>query len=382
MDEQPAVLPFSSPLSTPLVPRSVIQDGHEFYVYVSIALFAVHDQHQSVRHRLWDMFARMAWKTPLSALVAPGAYLGPLTTDNEELRPILDACIVYLGLQRQAQREFQSVSQTLKDYVARQMDQPLPAPLYVMCPLVAKVYHLGVVLYDAGSPPADTLATRGEPSSRLLGEEALWRPVYTWHPPEDTLPPLRYLHLLQRGDTLQMLVNRKTDDDDLRVLVPTRVVGTLPAALKTHYLFEAASSRAIEARAVYKLDVFDCKQRRHLKVGSFVAPGMAEQGSRRLQTLHYMRLDMSISKKSDYVFLIEGCQDAAVPIHIYACSSSPTQGVRCATLIGHWRVDHTSPRVVLRDQDDALLIVPNASSQDAADACVRLEWKCRVSARE
>jgi hypothetical protein len=180
-----------------------------------------------------------------------------------------------------------------------------------------------------------------------------------------------------------MLVNRRTDADDLRVLVPTRVVGTLPAALKTHYLFEAASSKAIVAHAVYQLDVFDCKQRRHLLVGSFVAPGIVEQGTRRLQTLHYLRLDMSIiSKKSDYVFLIEGCQKAAVPIHIYACSSSQAPGTRCATLIGHWRVDHVSPRVVLRDQDDALLIVPNASSQEAADACVRLEWKCRVATRE
>jgi hypothetical protein len=70
---------------------------------------------------------------------------------------------------------------------------------------------------------------------------------------------------------------------------------------------------------------------------------------------------------------------AAVPIHIYGCSS---QGARSATLIGHWRVDHTSPRVVLRKTDDALLIVPNANSREAADACVRLEWKCMVISRE
>ena len=36
-------------LTIPLTPRSVVQDGHEFYVYISIALFGVHDQHQHVR---------------------------------------------------------------------------------------------------------------------------------------------------------------------------------------------------------------------------------------------------------------------------------------------------------------------------------------------
>ena len=71
--------------------------------------------------------------------------------------------------------------------------------------------------------------------------------------------------------------------------------------------------------------------------------------------------------------------EAAVPVHIYACSSQGSALTkRCATLIGHWRVDHTSPRVILGDMDDAMLIVPGAASREAADACVRHEWKCQV----
>jgi len=103
-----------------------------------------------------------------------------------------------------------------------------------------------------------------------------------------------------------MLVNRKTDADDVRVLVPTRVVGSLPAELKTHHLFEAASSRTIDERAIYRLNVFDCKKRCNLVVGSFVSPNA--QKDPQIQTLHYMRVDMSISCNTDYIFVIEGCQ--------------------------------------------------------------------------
>jgi hypothetical protein len=159
------------------------------------------------------------------------------------------------------------------------------------------------------------------------------------------------------------------------------VVSTLPAELKTHYLFEPPASRAIDEKATYRLDVFDCKQRRHLIVGSFVSPGTSSDPH--IQTLHYMRLDMSVSKHSEYIYVIGGCQEAAVPVHIYACSSQgPALTARSATLVGHWRVDHTSPRVVLHDTDDAVLIVPNAASREAADACVRHEWKCIVASRE
>jgi hypothetical protein len=371
----------------------VIQDGHEFYVYVSIALFGVHDQHQNVRQRLWDMFSRLAWKLPLSTMMTPATRTPGLCLDNEEARPLLDACIAYLGLERQARLDFSVISEQLRRYVMRQTHEALTAPLLVMCPLVARVYHLGVVLYDAGN---EEPSPRGSmpPSSKPLAEA--WHPVRTWQPPEDTLPPVRYLHLLQRKNTLQMLVNRKTDADDVRVLVPTRVVGSLPAELKTHHLFEAASSKSIDDRATYRLNVFDCKQRCNLVVGSFVSPKARQDPQ--IQTLHYMRVDMTISCNSDYIFVIEGCQEvragsaergllslpqAAVPIHIYGCSSQGgTQASRCATLIGHWRVDHTSPRVILRKTDDALLIVPNAASREAADACVRLEWKCLVISRE
>jgi hypothetical protein len=186
------------------------------------------------------------------------------------------------------------------------------------------------------------------------------------------------VHLLQRQDSLQMLVNRRTNAEDVRVLVPTRVVPSLPAELKTHYLFEPASSRIICERAKYHLDVYDVQKRLHLTVGPFVSP-RALADNQPIKTLHYMRLDMCLNK-ADYLFEIKGCQEDKVPIYIYACSLQ--NATRSASLIGHWRVDHISPRVILRDTDDTILIVPAATSREAADACVRHEWNCQVKGRE
>ena len=109
-----------------------------------------------------------------------------------------------------------------------------------------------------------------------------------------------------------MLVNRKTGTEDGRALVPTRVVTTLPLELKTHHLFEAASSEDIVKRAVYSLDVFDNATRLHLTVGPFVSPEASKEP--KVHTLHYIRLDMSVNRNSNYVFMVEGCQK--VPAHL------------------------------------------------------------------
>ena len=362
--------PPPSPPQQELVPRSVVQDGHEFYVYISIAVFGVHDQYQDVRYRLWDMFCRLVWKMPLDGIASAKFRTPPLNLEDTEARACLDASIAHLGLARLAALDYAAVSERIRDHVILQTTQPLSAPLYVVCPLVSRTYRLGMVLYDARTD-----------ASRPNEE---WHPTRTWDPPDDTFKPVRYVHLLQRRDTLQMLVDRKTTGaENIRLLVPTRVVATLSSDLKTHPLFEAASSDEIVKRAIYTLAVFDETKRVHLPVGPFIAPGSLIQDTD-MNTLHYIRLDMSVvSKKSNYRFLIESCQKTSVPIHIYACSAqSGTVTRRSATLIGHWRVDYTSPRIDVRDTDDAILIVPGAASREAADACVRCEWKCQVVSRK
>jgi|WetSurMetagenome_2_1015567.scaffolds.fasta_scaffold00184_38 hypothetical protein len=310
---------------TSLAPRSVVQDGHEFYVYMSIVLLNVHDQHESVRYRLWDMFCRLVWKAPLSEIATTTLKTPALNHGNEETKPILDACIRYLGLEQQAREDHgaAAVSERIREYVVRQMTRPLPAPLRVVCPLVARTFRLGMVLYDASAAAMTTTTAE---------KNDTWEPTCTWDPPPDTLPPLRYVHLLQRRNTLQMLVNRKPDGvaggdgnaiNDVRALVPTRVIGTLPTEFKTHYLFEAASSEEIVARAVYSLRIYDNAKRCHLTVGSFVSPAATQDPN--VRTLHYLRLDMTINRQSDYVYLIHGCQQVQ---HPFVCASPSLSSIK------------------------------------------------------
>ena len=133
----------------------------------------------------------MAWKIPLDGIMSTSTRTPLLNFNSEEARPYLDACIAHLGLERQARLDYATVSESIRDYVVRQMAQSLPAPLRVVCPLVARTYRLGMVLYDA----APLLVQDGDEG---------WHPTCTWDPPTDTLKPYRYVHLLQRRETLQV----------------------------------------------------------------------------------------------------------------------------------------------------------------------------------
>jgi hypothetical protein len=344
-----------------LCPRSVAQDGNEFYVLASIIIFGVHDRHQEIRRRLWDGFARSVWGLALDDLLPKGTDPGPLP-ERARTSPyysIWQGFIVPRTVKYEV--NLAKVRTLLLDYIRRHATTGTSAPLELACPLLSAIYGLGVVLYDAGQPDGD--------------DPTMWHPRQTWEPPDDTLPPIRYLHLMQRRGTLQMLVDANAlPNRDIRTLIPTRVVGPLPLRLKTDALFEPATSDLVLLHAVYTLDVFDSQERTHSTIGPFVAP--ATRSYHKIQTLHYMRLDTRM-RKAHYIFTIEGCQQAAVPLYIFACTTRA--GERTACCIGHWLVDLHSPRISLHDQDDALLIVPGARNADAAARCVMLEWGCSVS---
>jgi hypothetical protein len=349
---------------TNLCPRSVAQDGNEFYVLASIIIFGVHDRHQEIRRKLWDGFARSIWSLPLDDIVPNGSDPGPIP---ERARSSPYFCTWISGLVPSgAQNELNlaKIRTLLICYLRRQSTTGTTAPLPLACPLLSNLYGLGVVLYDAGEPDAE-------------GTNAQWHPSKTWEPPEDTVRPVRYLHLLQRRGALQMLVEAGSQQPshDIRTLIPLRVVGPLPLKLKTDALFEPATSDVVLMHAVYHLDMFDSHERTHSTIGPFVAP--ETRAYHRVKTLHYMRLDTRM-RKAHYIFTIEGCQKAGVPIYIFACTTRAGGAEHTARCIGRWLVDLNSPRISLADEDDALLIVPRAQSAQSAAQCVTLEWGCSV----
>jgi len=233
-------------------PRTVVQDGNEFYVLASTLLFGVHDNHQEVRRRLWNAFSLSVLGERLDDIAEGHVNPAGGIRRNEWFAAWMECCALGLALD---ESDTVSIRRALVGSVRRYSCVGKLAPLQLACGLLAIVYGIGVVLYDT--------AHEGGSS---LGE---WHPIRTWEPPENTVPPIRYMNLMQRTGALQMLFEIPIDDDtndtmgprNMRNCIPTRMITSLPLSFKTDATFEPVASDIVERHAVYKLHVYDSATR-------------------------------------------------------------------------------------------------------------------------
>jgi len=352
--------------------RSVPQDGNEFYVMASIVLYGVHDKHEEIRRRLWDVFCRAVLEEPLDAILdRTGSSSKPLDIEHPWFG-VWAQC--YAPLHHE--RDLTKTRPILESAVRKYARIGTMGPFALVCALLTRVHGTGIVFYDAGQSLTDVLVRDGQ----ILDNDE-WAPTRVWDPPPETLQPVPYMHLLQRRGALQLLVEVAPaattadglDTGDIRNRIPTEPVTGLPLKLRTDASFEPASSAFVEANADYKLGVYDSQSRKCNVAGHFVAPitGFNPKAS----TLHFMRIDTAL-RKDHLIFTVQPCTEQArcTPLYIFACRTVRSQTV--AECIGHWPVDLCWPRISLRNQDNTILLVPGAANPDVAAQCVTHQWGC------
>jgi hypothetical protein len=345
--------------------RTVPQDGNEFYVLASIVLYGVHDKHQEIRRRLWDVFCRAVLGESLETLQQ--GQPGNLNVEH----PWFAIWMMHYAppwLSAQPEITINNARPDLETAVRRYACVGTVAPFSLACALMARVHGTGIVFYNAGRSLTEEVASQD------------WHPERVWEPPSDTLPPIPYMHLMQRRGALQLLVNLTSlasqsshDENDIRNRIPTHPVTALPLRLRTDMCFEPAASKLVEDMAVYRLGVYDSMSRKCSVAGHFVSP--ATGFNKRASSIHYLRIDTAM-RKDHLIFTIQGCVDQTEPVPLYIFACRTVAGQTLAECIGHWPVDLCSPRISLRNQDHTILLVPGAANADAAARCVTHQWGC------
>lgn len=347
--------------NTALTPCMVALDGNEFYVYASMAIYERHDEHVAIRTRVWDTFCINVF--------------GVRATHVSDDTPILESaraqeCLVeWLTLVSPTPAatastiDLATLQQVLVNTVRNNVMEQFPPPaLCLACSLLAQCFGIGVVIYDVESPAAAAAASTA----------SQWAPSRIWSPPEGV--SRKYIHFLQRGHILEMLLHSQRCASPLSKSypIPTRVVGSLPLQMKDRALSTQWDSELVSKHGVYSLDAYDAVTRTNIFIAHFIAPSTRIHPLAR--TIHYLRIDARINK-SDMNFFIGGCTKRPEPVYIYA--SFRRHGARVAVLITHWAVDYYCPQICLEDTDECIIIVPCNDSRRAAQI-LTLEYQCQL----
>ncbi len=208
----------------------------------------------------------------------------------------------------------------------------------VVAPIVADLYGIGTIMHEV------------EPGAPSPGAG---EPTYIYNP--ENMPVSRCIHLLKYPGGYEVI----TDEDHVNLPIPTRVVSSLhrpPAVVKGRMV------------SPYKLMGFDPQEQRCFDVAKFNPP--TEQGF----VVHTVFLDFRLGK-DHWQYTIKGCQGQGDKVYIYAVSRE-TNG-RCATFISSWNYGFVDPILLMRTNEEGILVVP-AEDKLSAARIVIMEHNCTI----